>query len=184
MRVHGAGTHLLALINDVLDLAKVEAGRMELKPEEFVLNMLIADVATLARPLVERNANTLQVVGDADFTVVIDRTRVRQVLLNLISNAAKFTERGTITLTITLTTTRAGDRVIIEVTDTGIGMNEAQVARLFKAFVQVHTEDRYGGTGLGLVLSERFARAMGGDLTVRSAIGVGTTFTVALPIGT
>lgn len=177
-RIHGAGTHLLSLINDVLDLAKVEAGRLELHPDEFRLAGLVDDVASLARPLVERNGNVLIVEGDAAFEVLLDRTKLRQILLNLISNAAKFTQRGT----ITVRTTRDRDRFRIEVADTGLGMDASQLARLFEPFVQVHSaHDKFGGTGLGLVLCKRLAGAMHGDVGVQSRVGRGTTFTLDLP---
>jgi len=182
-KIHTAGKHLLALINDILDLSKIEAGKMELHVEAFELRPTIEEVVTTVRPLVDRNANRLEVRCADDLGVMrSDRTKLRQALLNLLSNACKFTERGTITLEVE----RAGardDTVVFRVRDTGIGMTPAQVGRVFEAFAQAEasTSGKYGGTGLGLAITRRFCRLMGGDVQVDSTPGQGATFTIRLP---
>jgi PAS domain S-box-containing protein len=179
-KIGSAGHHLLKLINDILDLSKIEAGRMELSVETFDLRRLIDDVMTTAVPLAERNRNTLQTECSASGSMRSDPTRVRQVLLNLLSNACKFTRDGTVRLEA-----RAAQDgwVEIEVRDSGIGMTEEQMGRLFEAFSQAEssTAAKYGGTGLGLAISRRFCRMMGGDVDVESVPGEGTAFTVRLP---
>ena len=180
-KIEAAGRHLLALINDVLDLSKIEAGKMELVAEPFTVAVMIEDVVTTMTPLVMRNGNTLIVRGaDEAGAMNTDLTRLRQVLLNLLSNASKFTEKGTITLTARRL---PGNIIELEVRDTGIGMTPAQRNRLFEAFAQAEatTSKRFGGTGLGLTISRHFCRMMGGDVTVASEAGVGSTFTVRLP---
>jgi PAS domain S-box-containing protein len=184
-KIHAAGKHLLTLINDVLDLSKIEAGRMELYLESFDVRKVVDDLASTVQPLVERNANRLEVrlAGDPG-RMVADETRVRQVLLNLLSNACKFTEAGTIALDVRRATDGPeDDRIEFRVRDTGIGMTPEQMGRLFEAFSQAEesTASKYGGTGLGLAISRRFCRMMGGDVTVDSEAGVGSTFTVSLP---
>jgi signal transduction histidine kinase len=181
-----AGKHLLGLINAVLDLSKIEAGKMEIAPEPVAVLALVEETATSARPLVEKNGNRFHVVhGDVPELMVADPMKLRQILLNLLSNAAKFTEQGEVTLRAGRSSSRA-DRVEFSVTDTGIGMTEAQLGRIFQPFVQAEasTSAKYGGTGLGLALSRRFAGLMGGDITIESEPGVGSTFTVSLPLGT
>jgi PAS domain S-box-containing protein len=184
-KIHGAGRHLLSLINDVLDLSKIEAGKMELYVETFDVAAAVSDVATTVEPLIKKNGNELQLrAGDTLGTMQSDGTRVRQVLLNLLSNAAKFTERGTISLEVTRDgDSGAGEWLLFAVRDTGIGMTREQLDRLFEAFAQADasTAAKYGGTGLGLALSKRFSEMMGGSITVESAEGSGTTFTVRLP---
>jgi signal transduction histidine kinase/DNA-binding response OmpR family regulator len=183
-RIHAAGEHLLALINDVLDLSKIEAGRMELYLETFEVPRLIEDVVSTVQPLVEKNANTLEVNCADDLgSMHADLTKVRQSLFNLLSNAAKFTEGGTITLDAVRETVDGVDWVTFSVSDTGIGMTPEQVGKLFEAFSQAHvaTTRRYGGTGLGLVITRRFCQMMGGAVTVESELGVGSTFTIRLP---
>jgi PAS domain S-box-containing protein len=182
-KVHGAGRHLLGLINDILDLSKIEAGKMELYLERFDLRELVDGVSATVQPLVARNGNRLETdVADDLAAMTADATKVRQILLNLLSNAAKFTEGGR----IVLTAESAPDdpaMVSIRVADEGVGMTEEQLSRLFQAFSQAEasTAARYGGTGLGLVISRHFCRMMGGDIDVASEPGVGTTFTVRLP---
>jgi len=179
-KIHSAGKHLLALINDVLDLSKIEAGKMQLYLETFDVAPLVEQVASTVRPLVEKNANRLAVRCAADLgTMHSDMTRIRQVLLNLLSNASKFTDHGLITLDVE----RAGPEVVFRVRDTGIGMTAEQVGRLFETFSQAEasTAAKYGGTGLGLAISRRFCQLMGGDVEVASAVGTGSTFTVRLP---
>jgi signal transduction histidine kinase len=180
-----AGKHLLGLINDVLDLSKIEAGKMELTPEPMAVAALVDETASAARPLVEKNGNKLRVVqDDAAVVIVADAMKLRQVLLNLLSNAAKFTTDGEVTLSVVRSA--LADRIEFTVTDTGIGMTDEQLARIFEPFVQAEasTSAKYGGTGLGLALSRRFCRLMGGDISVQSAPGSGSTFTVSLPVGT
>ncbi len=179
-KIHSAGKHLLALINDVLDLSKIEAGKMQLFVETFEVAPLVEQVATTVRPLVDKNANRLEVRCAPDAgTMHSDATRVRQVLLNLLSNASKFTDHGVITLQVD----RAGPDLVFCVRDTGIGMTPEQLGRLFEAFSQAEasTAAKYGGTGLGLAISRRFCQLMGGELIVTSESGVGSTFTVHLP---
>jgi signal transduction histidine kinase len=236
VRINAAGRHLLGLINDILDLSKIEAGRMDLFLETFNVSDLIRDVAAIVQPLVEKNGNTLVVVCPDDIGEMhADLTKVRQTLFNLLSNAAKFTEHGTIALRVAReapplaplpTAVERGspsasrlaapplppagavggggpmgpqDRspvdseggmmgvggwgVTFAVSDTGIGMTEEQLGRLFEAFSQAEasTRSKYGGTGLGLAISRHFCRLLGGDLTVTSTYGQGSTFTVSVP---
>jgi signal transduction histidine kinase/DNA-binding response OmpR family regulator len=184
-KIHGAGKHLLGLINDILDLSKVEAGKMTLYLEEFPVRQLVDEVAGTVEPLVARNCNKLLVHCPADIgTLRADVTKVRQTLLNLLSNASKFTERGTIRLEVERSTSRSRGPVIhFRITDTGIGMTREQLARLFQAFSQADasTTRKYGGTGLGLAISRKFCRLMGGDIKVASTPNQGSTFTVILP---
>jgi signal transduction histidine kinase/DNA-binding response OmpR family regulator len=183
-KIHAAGQHLLGVINDILDLSKIEAGRMELYLETFDVPALVGDVAAVVRPLAERNANALIVDCPDDLgTMHADLTKTRQALFNLLSNASKFTEHGTITLTVRRAAAAAGDWFTFAVADTGIGMTPAQVERLFQAFTQADasTTRKYGGTGLGLVISRHFCEAMGGDVSVTSEAGRGSTFTIWLP---
>jgi signal transduction histidine kinase/CheY-like chemotaxis protein len=183
-KIHGAGKHLLALINDILDLSKIEAGKMELLLESFDLSALIRDVKSTIHPLVERNANVLLVHQEEPLGhMYADVTRVRQVLFNLLSNASKFTSRGTITLEVGPDPDDPADTLSFRVSDTGIGMTPEQLGKLFQAFTQADasTSRRYGGTGLGLVISRRFCQMMGGDITVTSELNKGSTFSVRLP---
>ncbi|MBF0395121.1 MAG: PAS domain-containing sensor histidine kinase, partial [Alphaproteobacteria bacterium] len=180
-KIQGAGRHLLSLINEILDLSKIEAGRMDIHPEAFPIADLVSEVAVTIRPLVEKNGNRLQVDCAPDAgTMLSDQIRVRQVLFNLLSNAAKFTKDGAVVLVVA----READGVLFSVRDTGIGMAPEQMRRLFKEFSQADssTTRRYGGTGLGLAISKRFAELLGGDITVESRQGLGSTFTVRLPV--
>jgi signal transduction histidine kinase len=182
-RVLGAGRHLLALINDILDLSKIEAGRMELHLESFAVASLISDVVKTIEPLAAKNANQVTVLCDAAIgTMHADQMRLRQALLNLMSNANKFTERGTITIDAHQRQQNGRDWITLAVTDTGIGMTAEQIGKLFQEFSQASTTaSKYGGTGLGLVISRRFCQMMGGDITVESEPGRGSTFTIRLP---
>lgn len=178
-RIHTAGKHLLGLINDVLDLAKVEAGKMELFLETFKIEDLVREVESTIGPLVEKRANVLEVrCGEGLGSMHTDLRKLRQVLLNLLGNACKFTEHGTISLEVD-----REDDIVFRVRDTGIGMTPEQMGKLFQSFSQADSsiQAKYGGTGLGLVLSRRFCRLMGGDITVESEYGQGSTFTVRMP---
>jgi len=183
-RVLGAGRHLLALINDILDLSKIEAGRMELQLEDFALAPLIDGVVKTIEPLAAKNENRVAVNCDGAIgRLHADQMRLRQALLNLMSNANKFTERGTITIDARQAQENGRDWVIIAVGDTGIGMTPQQMGKLFQEFSQADasTTRKYGGTGLGLAISKRFCQMMGGDITVASELGKGSVFTVRLP---
>ena len=183
-RISSAGKHLLILINDVLDLSKIEAGRMELSPEEFDLQTLLKEVATTIHPLLEKNQNVLHLVAVVELgTMYSDALRLRQVLYNLLSNAAKFTHQGEIRLSASRSSKEGRDWITIQVRDTGIGMTSQQLKRLFQAFSQADASisKTYGGTGLGLVISRRFCQLMGGDVSVESEAGKGSLFTVSIP---
>jgi signal transduction histidine kinase len=183
-RVLGAGRHLLALINDILDLSKIEAGRMELNLGTFALPPLIDDVVKTIEPLAAKNGNQVAVHCDAGIgTMHADQMRLRQALLNLMSNANKFTEKGTVTITARHGQENGRDWITLSVADTGIGMTAEQMDKLFQEFSQGSstTASKYGGTGLGLVISRRFCQMMGGDITVASEPGQGSTFTIRLP---
>jgi signal transduction histidine kinase len=182
-KIHWAGKHLLALINDILDLSKIEAGKMDLFLEDFQVADVIKEVTSTVQPLVQKNSNTLEIVGADAGGMHADVTRVRQCLFNLLSNASKFTQKGKITLNVVRD--KQGDRewVHFAVTDTGIGMTKEQMEKLFQAFSQADasTTRKYGGTGLGLVISKRFCQMMGGDITVTSEPEKGSTFTMHVP---
>jgi len=183
-RVLGAGRHLLALINDILDLSKIEAGRMELAVSSFPLAPLIADVVKTIEPLAAKNSNKVAAHCDAGIgTVEADQMRLRQALLNLMSNANKFTDRGTISIDARQGQESGRDWITIAVADSGIGMTPEQMDKLFQEFSQASskTASKYGGTGLGLVISKRFCQMMGGDITVESEPGRGSTFTIRVP---
>jgi PAS domain S-box-containing protein len=183
-KIYHAGQHLLTLINDVLDLSKIEAGKMALSLETFAVAPLLQDVAAATQPLADQHANTLRVLCPEELgSMQADMTKVRQVLLNLLSNACKFTEHGTITLEAARQTREGTTWVLFRVTDTGIGMTTEQIRHLFQAFVQADasTTRKYGGTGLGLAISQRFCQMMGGEITVESTVGQGSTFTIKLP---
>jgi CheY-like chemotaxis protein/anti-sigma regulatory factor (Ser/Thr protein kinase) len=184
-KINAAGKHLLELINAVLDLSKIEAGKMELYLESFDVAGLVQDIAAVIQPLAARNANRLDVTcPDAIGSMRADLTKVRQALFNLLSNACKFTERGTVSLAVAREALDDQDWMVFRVTDTGIGMGPEQIAKLFEAFSQADaaTTRRFGGTGLGLALSRRLCRMMGGDVTVESEAGRGSTFTIRLPV--
>jgi hypothetical protein len=184
-RVSGAARHLLALINDILDLSKIEAGRMELNLEAFSVAPLIDEVVKTFDTLAAKNGNRIVVDCDpATKSIHADQMRVRQALLNLVSNANKFTERGTVTIRARRREIDNRDWVEIAVTDTGIGMTPVQMDKLFQEFSQVDssTTRKYGWTGLGLAISQRFCRMMGGNISVQSEPGRGSTFTIRLPV--
>jgi len=183
-KVHTAGRHLLALINDILDLSKIEAGKMELHLETFSVQSMLENVIDTARPLVEKNRNAfvLEILDDPG-EMHADITKVRQMLLNLLSNASKFTEDGTITVEVESHGRGQGRSIVFRVTDTGLGMTPEQMDKLFEAFSQAEssTSAKYGGTGLGLAITRRFCHMMGGDVQVESKPGGGSTFTIRLP---
>src|SRR3984893_3491306 len=183
-RVLSAGRHLLALINDILDLSKIDAGRMELNLASFLLAPVIAEVVKTIEPLAAKNGNQVAVHCDGEIeTMRADQMRLRQALLNLMINANKFTERGTITIDAHHRQENGGDWITLAVKDTGIGMTPEQMGKLFQDFSQADssTTRKYGGTGLGLAISRRFCQMMGGDITVESEVGRGSTFTIRLP---
>ena len=180
-RIHSASKHLLSLINDVLDLAKVDAGRMELMLEEFPADQPLQQAITDIRPQAQANGNTVQLqIADDAGTIRADSLKIRQALTNLLSNAAKFTQGGAITATVE----REGEWILYRVADTGIGMSPEQQAKLFQPFTQADssTTRQYGGTGLGLVITRRFCHLMGGEVTMHSEPNQGTTFTMRLPV--
>jgi len=183
-KIHAAGKHLLALINEVLDLSKVEAGKAELHLESFDIGKLAEEIMAICQPLVEKNRNSLKkVFPPVPGMMKADLTKVRQTIFNLLSNASKFTDKGTIGFEMRRESDGEKDWIVFDVTDTGIGMTPEQQQKLFQPFQQAEasTTKKYGGTGLGLALSRRFARMMGGDITLRSEIGKGSTFTVRIP---
>jgi signal transduction histidine kinase/CheY-like chemotaxis protein len=178
-----AGTHLLGLINQVLDLSKIEAGKLELNPETVNLAPLIEEVMGTARQLAEQNKNRLIVESQANLgPLTVDPMRLRQILLNLLSNACKFTKQGEVTLRVKKVV-NGRNWIEIAVADTGIGMTPEQQAKLFEEFTQADssTARQYGGTGLGLAITRKLARMMGGDVTLTSEPGKGSVFTVRLP---
>jgi signal transduction histidine kinase len=183
-RINSAGKYLLELINEILDLSKIEAGKMDLDLETFDVAALVSEVSSIVQPLVEKNANVLEVTCPDDLgTMYADPTKVRQALFNLLSNACKFTEHGTVRLEARREPADGADWLVFAVADTGIGMTPEQMERLFEAFSQadVSITRRYGGTGLGLAISRKFCQLMGGDVAVASEAGKGSTFTIRLP---
>ena len=183
-KINAAGKHLLALINDILDLSKIEAGKMELFLESFDLAELIDEVASTIRPLVEKNANTLHIECTPDLGMMhADQIKVRQGLFNLLSNAVKFTKEGNVTLNAGRERMDGSEWIVFRVTDTGIGLSAGQIVKLFQDFTQADasTTRKFGGTGLGLALTRRFCQMMGGDVTVHSVPGEGSVFTIKLP---
>jgi len=187
-KIEGAGRHLLGLINDILDLSKVEAGRMEVFLEDIEIVPLLEEVRSLIVPLAEKNGNTLEFrVAQNLGTMRTDRTKLKQSLLNILSNGSKFTENGRLTLAAERYADADGRPMMrFAVSDTGIGMHEEQLGRLFQAFSQADasTTKKYGGTGLGLAISRQFCRLLGGDIAVTSRPGEGSTFTITLPVRT
>ncbi len=185
-KIHNAGKHLLSLINDILDLSKIEAGKMDLYLETFEIGPMISDVTATIQPLIEQKGNRLEVRVPENLPPMhADLTKVRQSLFNLLSNASKFTDKGQITLEVKHEV--AGDGkpwLTMALTDSGIGMTAEQLGRLFEPFTQADrsTTRRFGGTGLGLAITRRFCRMMGGDVSVESQPGKGSTFVIRLPL--
>jgi len=184
-KIHGAGKHLLGLINDILDLSKIEAGQAQLYLETFDIDTVVMDVVNTVQPLVDKNANILKVESASDIgEMKADLTKVRQSLFNLLSNASKFTHEGNIFLNVSRQTIDGVDSVRFSVKDSGIGMTPEQIAKLFQPFTQADasTTRKYGGTGLGLAITRKLCQMMGGDITVESELGKGSRFTIQLPI--
>lgn len=183
-KIGEAGKHLLALINDILDLSKIEAGKIVLYLETFGVTPVVENVVEAVRPLITQNHNTLDVRCEENLgSMRADNMRVRQVLLNILANAAKFTQNGVISLHVSREKQNEKDWMFFRVMDTGIGMTPEQMQRLFQSFTQADpsTTRKYGGTGLGLAISQRFCRMMGGEISVTSEIGRGSTFIVQFP---
>ncbi|MBM3463776.1 MAG: response regulator, partial [Armatimonadetes bacterium] len=183
-RIHSAGKHLLGLINDILDLSKIEAGKMELFLETIEIKTMIEEVVSTIRPLIEQNANTLTVKCEASIgSMHADLTKIRQALFNLLSNASKFTDRGSVELTVERISEGGRQWITFAVKDSGIGLDGEQLLKLFQPFSQAEqsTTRKYGGTGLGLTITRRFCQMMGGEVTVSSALGQGSTFTIKVP---
>lgn len=180
-KIHGAGKHLLGIINEILDLSKIEAGRVDVHLETFAILDMLESVTDTVRPLVARNDNAFVLDADKNLgDMNSDLTRLRQILFNFLSNAAKFTEKGTITLACR----RNADAITFSVSDTGIGLSEEQIKHVFEPFTQADasTTRKYGGTGLGLTVNREFARLLGGEIEVESHLGEGSTFIVRLPV--
>jgi len=183
-RINGAGKHLLGLINDVLDISKIEDGAMDIYLETFPIEPMVQDVVTTMQTLVEKNSNSLEIdCPDSVGSIHAGTTKIRQCLFNLIGNASKFTEQGTISLKVSRGIAEGQEWINFAVSDTGIGMNEEQMGRLFEAFAQAEasTTRRFGGTGLGLAITRHFCEMMGGTVLVESQAGKGSTFTMKLP---
>ena len=183
-KINGAGKHLLSLVTDVLDLSKIEAGKMELFNERFDLDGLVDEVAATCQPLCAKNGNELVVERKGELGMAEgDVTKLRQAVLNILSNAAKFTRNGRVTLTAAREPKIGGDWIRIDVRDTGIGISRDNLRKLFQNFNQAEasTASRYGGTGLGLSLTQKLCRLMGGDVMVESQLGQGSCFTIRLP---
>ena len=183
-KINNSGKHLLGLINDILDLSKVESGKMELYLESFELEKVIKEIESTIKPLIEKNKNSLKIDYQSnEKTMKADVTKVRQILLNLLSNSAKFTKEGDISIKV-LSSERIENAIDFIVADTGIGMNPEQVEKVFKPFTQADekTTRKFGGTGLGLTITKMFAEMMGGSIEIDSEEGKGTTFTVTLPL--
>ena len=180
-RINSAGKHLLSLVTDVLDLSKIESDLVELKIEEFDLNHMVQEVIANVQPMVAEKGNKLVVKCRNNLGIVsTDQTKLRQAALNLMSNAAKFTEEGTITLSVQRRKSQAGDWIEIQVQDSGIGIAQSEIGRLFQNFGQANrtTSTKYGGTGLGLALSQKLCALMGGGISATSELGHGSCFTI------
>ena len=184
-KIEAAGQHLLGLVDGILDLARIEAGKIDLTVESFDLSALVQEVVALAEPLAERNQNTLEFVSTVSaLPIVSDRIRVRQVVLNVVGNACKFTSRGVVSIRLDRHVDGDHESAIIAVRDNGIGMAADQLSRIFDTFAQgdVSTTRRFGGSGLGLAISRSFTSLLGGRIGVESVPGEGSCFTIVLPI--
>jgi len=183
-KIAQSGKHLLTVINDILDLSKIEAGKMEVHPETFQVAHLVNDVKTIIKPLVEKNANVLNVECEANLgEIYSDSTKIRQGLYNLLSNACKFTTQGTINLSVTRKRIDSQEWISFRITDTGIGMTEQELDTIFEPFSQgdLSTTRKYGGTGLGLAITRKISQVLGGDVRVSSEKGKGSTFVMSIP---
>ncbi|MBS9476132.1 response regulator [Ancylobacter radicis] len=186
-KIQAAGKHLLGLINDILDLSKIEAGRMDVYLEQVFLSRMVEEVKTIVSPMMAKNENRFVIDSPIDIgSLRTDVTKLKQSLINLLSNAAKFTKNGEVVLRLVRDQSAAGEVVRFEVSDSGIGMSEEQMGRLFQAFTQADssTTRNFGGTGLGLTITKHFAAMLGGTISVRSEPGIGSTFTIELPAET
>jgi CheY-like chemotaxis protein len=184
-KIHSSGKHLLAVINDILDLSKIEAGKMELYNQNCDLEALVKEVANTVQPIIDKNSNILNLQVENDLgSMPVDITRLRQVLFNLLSNASKFTENGKVSFIVCRKIVNESAWVNLTIRDSGIGMSPGQLSGLFESFSQVHPQNivKYGGTGLGLAISKRICEMMGGDIFVESKKGEGSTFSVHLPV--
>jgi signal transduction histidine kinase len=184
-KISNAGNHLLNLINSILDLTKIEAGKTEIEYQRVNINTLSSDIITTIKPLINKGDNILIVDYRDDLgSYCIDQTKVKQILFNLLSNASKFTKNGTITYSVTTEHLNENDWLCFTITDTGIGIASDKLDQLFMPFVQadISTTRLYGGTGLGLTISKHFVTLMGGIINVESTLGKGTVFTVKLPV--
>jgi signal transduction histidine kinase len=184
LKIRTAGKHLLSLINDLLDISKIEAGKVQIYVEPFDLRDVLREVVSTIQPLAMKNSNTLKIICDESMPMMSDRRKVCQVLINVSSNACKFTEDGTISISASRHRLSQSDFAEIRVADTGIGMEPELLEQLFEPFVQadVSATRKFGGTGLGLAISRKFCRLLGGDISVSSAPGKGSTFNIILPI--
>ncbi|MFN7973888.1 MAG: ATP-binding protein [Acidobacteriota bacterium] len=183
-KIHGAGTDLLALVNDILDLARIESGSMAVELSDFDVPTVVDEVVTAAQPLAQKNGNTLEVSIGAGVGVMHgDVKKIRQSLLNLLSNACKFTEGGKVVLAVTRRVDGGAEWIDFQVKDTGVGIPKEHLERLFRSFsmVDASTTRKQGGTGLGLVISRRFSQMLGGDISVESEVARGSTFTIRVP---
>ena len=184
-KIQNAGKHLLGLINDILDLSKIEVGKIELYIEEISVADMLQDVSNTIKPLVDKNNNTLVIeIGEGVETIHSDLTKIRQNMFNLLSNAAKFTENGTLTVKTSIEQSNAGDLIVFDITDEGIGMTPEQLEKIFDPFTQADssTSKKFGGTGLGLTITREFSRMLGGDIIAVSTPDVGTTFTMKVSV--
>ncbi len=183
-KIHAAGKHLCAVISDILDLSKIEAGKMQLRPERFDIAGLVSEIASTARPLIEKNQNNLEVKTAPDLGIMTgDKTRIKQVVLNLLSNAGKFTDNGFVSFEVVREVAHLRNWIRFTVRDTGIGIAEDALKDLFKDFTQIDSSAtrKYGGTGLGLAISRKVCQMMGGEISVQSRLGEGSTFSVRIP---
>ena len=184
-RIQKAGKHLLTLINDILDISKIEAGKMDLEMQVFAPQPLVDELQETIRPLAAQNANALEIHLSGDLGLVnADYVRLKQCLLNLLSNACKFTREGTVSFSVTQERDESGDALLFRVRDTGVGLTEEQAAKLFQPFTQADasTTRKFGGTGLGLAITKKLCEAMGGTISLESRLGVGSTFSMRFPV--
>jgi signal transduction histidine kinase len=183
-KIDAAGKNLLDLINDVLDISKIEAGQMDVSIEKFDLEKIISNVKTILSPLVEKNNNEFNVSYSDDIgSMESDETKIRQILYNLVSNAGKFTKNGKVEINVSMPVIEQQEWIRIDVTDDGVGMTPEQSSKVFNAFTQADstTTKQFGGTGLGLSISCKFCKMLGGDILLKSQYGIGSTFTIMLP---